>query len=747
MTVTIGVLRNPEAGGTVRVVGPATKNASPGDTVTFEVEATPNPDYVFVIWGTESTQATFANRRAAATTVSYEVPRSASVDLSFYVTGYFGPEGGGDDPSGLMGTLELTTVPNNAKWGTTTPSSVTKHGLTPPQHFSQRIVARTNFGYRFDHWELNGTALNSFQYPADTTYSCDFPNGYKRTLTFVAVFEPVEINVTLETSVMAGQGLARPISETHRAKYGEPVTFTAKATPNFGWRFRRWAELTSLGIGGSNSSEFLFSYTPNGITDVTIRLGAYFETYPRNPDNPPHDYPDNPPHEPEDDGKPAIEISTYVSPDEAANLGASTYPIFQRKTGTAGSSASFTIEAYPQTVGVASATRYNFSHWEDGDGNIVSDARIFTFTKQFPSAGVDSYGYTAIYTPEQPQNGYRSLRVWAGATSGQKPTDGDVMLGYGSYVVAGVGGGKVTSETYGEGNNGYVDVESYVTGKIFIEELEQYYSVFKDVKFPNVSAVNPSDGHCRFVRWEARENNSQPWIEITTNETVTHEMLVAAFPYSFWGYGGVESGKWKYWYSTKEDAHLNGSSIQLRAIFEIARMVIIGSGSSYPTNEAYCTRRTRESGQLSRTGFHDKGYELFALFPGEAAFVPFVKGDDESDPPEGCIHCQYEASITDPHSQQGTFKRFYSTKHYRGISFFAPADTSDFVIDQHLGNFANDRENGWMINAATLTYHELTGLPIADYDPYNGAGSGKLLHNAAGQLICDDSACPLEPTT
>lgn len=743
MTVTIGALRNPEAGGTVRVVGPATKDASPGDTVTFEVEATPNPGYVFVIWGTESTQATFANSRASLTTVSYVVPPGAGPSALFYVTAYFGPEGGGDDPSGLMGTLELTTVPNNARWGTTTPSSVTKHGLTPPQHFSQRIVATPNFGYRFKHWELNGLTLDSTRYPADTTYAENFPNGYKRKLNFVAVFEPVEIHVDLYTSVGGGNGTTTPTHETKVAKFGVPVTFDIKATPLFGWRFLRWTETTSTGVGGSTNAERTISYTPNDVHDVEIRMLAYFGSYP-SPGPKPPDYPGPVPDDPEDDGKPAIDISTYVSPQEAANVGATTYPIFQRKTGNAGEYASFTIEAYPQRAGDQTPTPYNFDHWEDGEGKIVSRDRIYTFTKKFPSSGVDSYGYTAVYVPEQPQPGYRSLHVWSGvgrtqAISGQKPSEGDVMLGYG--VVEG-GGLTLTSDQHGNGVGGYVDVESYVAGIVVIDY--QKYPVFKEVKFPSVTARNPSNGYCRFVRWEGREYTGQ-WETITTDETVTHEMLVAKFPDHFWGLDGSDAGKWKLWYGSVQNSHSN--SIELRAVFEIARMVIIGRGNSYPTDELNCARRSDGDGVLSDTGFHASGYVLFPLFPGGAVFIPFVNDDGESDPPNGHIHSEYSIGLSAPHEAADSNKVFKSTKHYRGISFTAPSDTSDFVVDPYAGNFANDRENGWQIRRAILFYHKLTGMPIADYDPDTGAGSGKLLHNAAGQLICDDSACPLEPTT
>lgn len=750
MTVTLVATARPAAGGNVRVVGPGTKDASPGETVSFGVEAEAKAGYLFVIWSSGSESVTFAGPRTAMTTVYCRIPDDADPDRSLVFTafGNFGPEGGGDDDlSGLMGTLELTTVPNNARWGATTPSAVTKHGLTPPQRFSQQIVATPNFGYRFKHWTLNDRILDSNLYPADTTYSEDFPNGYKRFLRFVAVFEPVEINVDLYTSVGGGNGTTAPTHETKVAKFGVPVAFDIKATPMFGWRFLRWTETTSTGVGGSTNAERTVAYTPDVVHDVTIRLLAYFGLYP-GPGPKPPDYPAPDPDDPEDDGRPAIEISTYVSPDAAANVGAITFPVFQRKTGYAGSEAEFTIEASPQRAGVQTATPYNFDHWEDGDGNIVSHDRIYTFTKKFPASGVDSYGYTAVYTPENPQRGYRSLLVWAGvgngqARGGEKPVEGDVMLGYGK-----ASGGTVSleSDTYGHGDDGYVDVESYVIDKIYIEEFEQYYPVFKEVKFPSVTAKNPDDGHCRFVRWEGRwKAYMGPWEEITTNETVTHEMLVSKFPNNFWGHGGAVSGKWKDWYGSVQNSHDN--AIELRAVFEIGRMVMIGHGAYEPRIEAYCFRIGDVGGTLSETGFNAKGYVQFPLFPGESVFVPFVKDDDDDDPPDGYIHTRYNVWITDPHHTTDLSHFFYSTKHYRGISFTAPSDTSDFKTDTSLpsANFLTDSENGWRLSAVYLQYHKLTGLPIADYNAFTGAGSGQLLHDAAGRLICDDSACPLEP--
>ena len=722
--VTLQAVSSNPALGRADVIGDSVQFVSPGENAYFTAVAQPAADAMFVHWsGTAGAVPDPSVQEQTSVTVS--VPESATSEFNATVVAHFCPleDAGGTDEPLYPGQGAVALVANAGTGGKLVyrdrkadSFSITKYGTPPNQSFHEYLDAEADYGYEFDRWSVQGTTPHPDPVnPYILEVIEDFPPVGTRDIRVDALFKPKLVTITVNASASpAAWGEVEPESESYTVEFGSSHSFDFKATPKQGYRFVEW---TKGGVVVSRNSHYQPSVKADTEGPITWDIVARFEPVPPY-GPPPPDYPDDPPDPPVYDGSPAIEVNASVATAEAARLGATAYPPWQRKVRSGSSDpAEFTIEATPQSV-TEGATTYVFSHWEDMDGHHVSTDRIYTFTKSFPSDGTDTYGFSAVYVLLEPRKGYRSMLVISGAGPthhGGAPSGGEAFSGYGT--VAG-GGLSLAGSAYDSPESDIVTVESYVVG---FDEDKQKFVYDNTVRFPNFTASNPTDGHCRFVRWEATTYTGgfTGWVSVTTDRTVTQDQVSRAL-------GGLFDDA-TIWADVSPFLYA-----AVRAVFEIPRVVSF-------EGDPLCYRNYEDGRSISVGHFPTAERRLY---PGQTAYVEFAKESaSDADPPDGTIRCKCEVKMS-AFSEEPETKSFRSTKNFTGLLFTAPSSVSDFKLVAG-DDKQTDINNGWRIHEVKLTYHELTGLPIADYDPETGVGSGELLHDTSGNVICDDSACPL----
>ena len=744
MTVRISVQINPHDGAGSASVSPSEIELQPGGSGTVDASATANPGWVFVSWSSGSDLVRFKSENSSSTTAT--VGPAGDGDVT-YVTVYanFGPQGGGDDPvTPGQGSVVLNVRSSDTNKGTVTPaSSVRKYGESPPQYFSQTINATAKYGYEFDHWEINGRlATTSRSY----TVTSAFPSGGETVLNAVAYFRPVPVTVTFYTLPdPANRGSTTPTAAEPlvvNSHYGATVSLPASAKANRGFRFDRW---TRDGRVLSRSSSYSYSYKVTGTSDVVIVLTGHFEVIPPSiPPQPPDWPPDLPPYPPEippdvPEGSPYVEVITDVSPRKAVELGATAYPSYQVKCCDPGGWFSFGVWATPYEVfDEDTGIPYYFSHWEDGDGNRVSSDRGYSFSEQCPFEGSKTIILTAVYSAGTPEKFEKLLKVTVGCeceSASQAPDGGEVNLGYGSVIVE--GGEPLLQTSAYNTEDSTRDPRYYTPGHLYCESYcigydSEQNPIVQPVPFYSLSAVDPEDGHCYFVRWEIRlvydeSGGAGPWQFLSSNSTISDSDV------------GGESYPWEI--QSPLDPLSTAPYKEVRAIFAIKRRFAF-------YGNAGCDRVLYEGSDttilLDSVKYHDNPEFADDLWlkPGETKVIPFIHSPSfTKDPPDGLVHKEYWINaVTYPTHYLPEDYHWETTLPYYGFTVNCPEDTSDFRVINPPGFQGVDFYNGWTFQGVRILYRRETGLPIHD-------SAGRIQYSRDNsEIICDKGPCPNPPS-